>query len=144
MKNIQTWDLFEGSKADPVGFLDSIKSIVDDYEKKHPAAKFKKKVNAIMPYLVVARLAKSEKKIKDIMDSPVVAPNGYDGDVYITIERNNGTFDMVQVSADGNEVTVDVDIDKKGPDHNEPYTIEEFKALMNATHIGSKARNSKQ
>jgi hypothetical protein len=53
-------------------------------------------------------------KIADIMDSPIVAPKGYDGDVYFTIEHTNGKFDMVQLDTDKKKVMIDRDLDN-GP-----------------------------
>lgn len=50
----------------------------------------------IIDYLNVAREALKAGKIKDIMDSPIVSPKGYEDDKYFTILHNNGKYDMVQ------------------------------------------------
>lgn len=72
----------------------------------------KEELQKIAPYLEVAQAALKAGKIKDIMDSPVTAPEGYDGDVYFTIEHNDGSFDMVQMDKDGT-VSVEVDLEEK-------------------------------
>lgn len=63
----------------------------------------------IRPYYEVAKKALKTKKIAAIMDSPIVKPKGYDGDVYFIIGHTNGTFDMVQLDPDAKKVHIDRD-----------------------------------
>ena len=57
----------------------------DDFLNEAAAASMSQDIEAITPYYEIAKKALEEKKIKAIMDSPIVSPKGYAGDVYFTI-----------------------------------------------------------
>lgn len=76
----------------------------------------------IKPYYVVAKKALEQKKISSIMDSAIESPEGYDGDVYFTICKNDGKYDMVQLNNQSKKVLIDCDLE--GDSKTKPYEIE--------------------
>jgi len=84
----------------------------------------------IQPYFEVAQKALEQKKIANIMDSAILYPKGYDGDVYFTVEHNNGKFDMVQLQPDSKKVTINRDIDGSGKDIDKEITPDDLTKIL--------------
>lgn len=98
----------------------------------HPA----QQVPEIRPYLEIARQALADHRIKALMDAPLCGSE-YDGDLYFTIEHNDGTFDMVQLYPSG-EVKLSRDILREdGKDDEAKVSIEEFGHLLNSKGLNA-------